>query len=138
MIGNLAFDAHAFMETFRRNYVNLHNLWTKGGQPPAGIRLSTPAETPITEGDLPVPLGRLLEDYRRTHPDRAVTFIKYLQTVDGAPTIVVEDERGLPGEDELLTMSQTVTINTSEVARVTTDLFVAQLSTRTVEGEHRG
>lgn len=111
---------------FRQNYINYHDLWTVTGSTPSGVTLSTPQEQPLTEAQLPKALRDQLTAYRRAHPGERVTLMKYMRTVNGEPQMVVEDERDLPPEDELLTMSQTVSLNTRDELRVVTDLYVAR------------
>ena len=49
-----------------------------------------------------------------------------MRLVNAKPEVVVEDESGLPPVEELVTLSQTVTLNTSDRVDVITDLFVAR------------
>ena len=52
--------------------------------------------------------------------------LKYMRIVNGTPEVVVEDESGLPPDEDLLTLSQTVTLNSCDRLHVITDIFVAR------------
>jgi hypothetical protein len=119
-------DPRRFMREFRRNYTNLYKLWVKGGRSaPVGARIHTPTEHPIHEAAVPDAIKTALADYRATHPGR-IEFVKHMRTVNGSPTLVVEDETDLPSEDQLITVSQTVTLNAADSMQVVTDLYVAR------------
>jgi hypothetical protein len=124
---DLPFDPLEFIRRFRRNYVNFHGLWRAAGKAPPGVELRTPSERPIVEDDLPAGLRALLAEHREHDPRGELAYLKYMRTVDGRPVLIVEDESGLPEEDELLTVSHTVTLVTSDRARVVTDLLVARV-----------
>lgn len=120
-------DPRAFVREYRENYVNLYELWTAIAAPPDHVELTTPYQTPITEKDLPPELLRLVREYRREHRDPILSFIKHIRIEDGRPVRVVEDQQGLPGEDEFMSVSRTYTLNTSDVSRVVTEIYVARI-----------
>jgi hypothetical protein len=128
--GDSSFDALEFVREYRANYVNLHTLWTTVAEPPAGIELSTPNQTPITEADLPAELQQAVREYRRRHPEVMLSFIKHMRIVNGQPVRVIEDERGLPPENEFMSLSRTLTLNTSGEAQTVTEIYVAQIERR--------
>lgn len=115
-----------FIRTFRQNAVNFHNLWQKTGVPP-GVQLTTPSQTPITDAQLPPEVLAQVNDYRKSHPNAKVTWNRHMQVVDGALKVVVEDGSALPSETALLTVSRTISINTSDTAHMVTDVFVGSL-----------
>jgi hypothetical protein len=123
-----AADPGDLLSRFRASYRNYYKLWTTTESVPDGIVLETPTERPLDENDLPDGVRRLLEAYREEHPKERVVLVKYMRIVDGMPEVVVEDESDLPPEEELLTLSETVTLNTRDHVRVITDIFVARLS----------
>ena len=47
---------------------------------------------------------------------------------DGRPVELVEDDRELPSEERLVSMSRTLTLITRGVARVVTEIFVGMLA----------
>lgn len=116
-----------FVRRFINSAVNFHVLWQKTGVPP-GIQHTTPAQTPITDGQLPQDVRALVDQYRASHPGATVTWLKRMQAVDGNLRVVVEDERSVPTETALLTVSRTISINTSDTANAVTDVFVGSLS----------
>lgn len=113
---------------FFQTYVNYYILWKKGDATPEGITLTTPEEYPITESSLPEPLKALISEYQSHKPMKQLNFIKYMQSVNGRPELVVEDQDGLPEENEILTVSMTLTINTSDYVKIVTQLFIAKKS----------
>jgi hypothetical protein len=115
-----------FVRRFINSAVNFHVLWQKTGVPP-GVQHTTPAETPITDGQLPQDVRALVDQYRASHPGANVTWLKRMQAVDGNLRVVVEDERPVPAETALLTVSRTISINTSDTANAVTDVFVGRL-----------
>jgi hypothetical protein len=119
-------EPRRFLREFRRNYTNLYKLWVKGGRSaPEGARIHTPSEQPIHEAGIPDSIRAALANYRETHPGN-IEFVKHMRTVNGSPTLLVEDERDLPAEDQLITVSQTVTFNAADSVQVVTDLYVAR------------
>lgn len=123
----LPFDPREFIRRFRASYINLYRLWTTVEKPPPGTRLASPAQSPIHMEDLPAAVRQLLEEYRAQNPNREISFIKRMRTVNGKPVLVIEDAADLPEEDRLLTVSQTVTLNTRESVQIITDLIVARM-----------
>jgi hypothetical protein len=120
-------DPRAFMREFRRTYVNFFTLWTRVERAvPAGVQLSTPAERPITDADLPDDLRALVATFRDQRRLR-IAWVKFMRTVNGRPAQVVEDERPLPGEERLISVSRTLTLATGEELRVVTELFVGEI-----------
>jgi hypothetical protein len=111
---------------FRAGYRNYHTLVANADELPKDVVVETPATRPLDEQELPEALRRLLEDYRKEHPDEKLELLKYMRLVNGAPELVVEDDLDLPPPEELMTLSQTVTLNTSETVHVVTDIFVAR------------
>lgn len=118
-------DPGELLSRFRASYRNYYKLWTATSVPD-GTVLETPAAHPLGEDDLPDGARRLLAAYREEHPKEKFVFLKYMRIVDGFPEVVIEDESDLPPEEELLTLSQTVTLNTDHHVRVITDIFVAR------------
>jgi hypothetical protein len=120
-------DPRRFVSEFRANYVNLHNLWTRIERPPSGVELRTPSERPLSVTDLPDGVRSLLADYTRMRPNARVELTKYLRAVDGEPLEVIEDDRGLPEEDQLITLSRTTTLATITDLHVVTEIFVGRI-----------
>jgi hypothetical protein len=119
-------SALQLVREFRERYVNFHQLWTAAGVP-EGAELSRPGERPIigtTEQD---GLRRLLRDYESAH--LTVTPEKYLRLRDGMAVMVIEDERPLPSEAELVTFSQTSTVVDAETVSVLTEVIVGRRAT---------
>jgi len=86
-----------------------------------------PKEKPIKENDLPPGIRALLAEYRRNRPGAKVTLYKYQRIENGTPVVIVEDERPLPEEDALLSLSETVTLTSSTEVRVITEMVVASV-----------
>jgi hypothetical protein len=119
-------DPVDLLNRFRASYRNYHTLVASTDEPSPDIAVETPASHPFGEGQLPEGIRRLVETYRVDHPDEKIELLKYMRLVNGAPELVVEDDLDLPPTEELVTLSQTVTLNTSECVHVVTDLFVAR------------
>ena len=121
-------DPVDLLNRFRASYRNYHTLVANANadEPWPGISVETPASHPFGEGQVPEGVRRLVETYRVDHPDEKIELLKYMRLVNGAPELVVEDDLDLPPTEELVTLSQTVTLNTSECVHVVTDLFVAR------------
>jgi hypothetical protein len=119
-------DPVDLLNRFRASYRNYHTLVANADEPSPDIVVETPASHPFGEGQLPEGIRRLVETYRVDHPDEKIELLKYMRLVNGAPELVVEDDLDLPPTEELVTLSQTVTLNTSECVHVVTDLFVAR------------
>jgi hypothetical protein len=118
-------DSVSAVRSYRENYVNLYSLWTKVSGVPEGVELKTPAEQPIEELDLSGALRDAMAEYQRTHPKTRLTPLKFMRVVDGTPVLVIEDERPLPDEDELVTFSYTVTTTSTEAVSVVVEQLVA-------------
>lgn len=130
MNGNIVpVDPRQLVRQFRQNYVNAHALRKLTPTVLHKARISTPHETPIMEGGLPQGLRSMLTAYRQSHPQAMVTLLKYQRLENGQPVTIVEDASGLPDEDKLLSLSQTVTLTTSTDVRVITDIVVASIET---------
>jgi hypothetical protein len=114
---------------FRRNYVNAHAVKRQLPNAFRGAKLHTLKEKPLKEADLPQEIRSLLMDYRKAHPRSKLTLLKYQQIENGNPVLIVEDEDVLPDESRLLTLSQTVTLNTSAEVRVITRIVIASVET---------
>jgi hypothetical protein len=119
-------DPVDLLSRFRASYRNYHTLVATSDEPPKDVVVETPAAHPLSEEELPESLRALLQAYREEHPQEKGELLKYMRLVNGAPQHVIEDDRDLPPLEELMTLSQTVTLNTSERVHVITDLFVAR------------
>ena len=119
-------DPVDLLSRFRASYRNYRTLFANTDARPDGVVLETPATHPLTADQLPESLRRLLETYRADHPGEKLELLKYMRLLNGAPELVVEDDLDLPPSAELVTLSQTVTLNSSERVHVVTDLFVAR------------
>lgn len=115
-------DPAELLARFRRSYRNYRQLWTAPGHAPEGVTLATPEERPLKIGELPEGIRRLLDAESR----KRLTLVKHLRVVDGEPDLLVEDGSDLPPDEELVTLSQTVTLNSAEQVRIVTDIFVAR------------
>ena len=113
-----------FVQNFRQNYTNLYKLWTQMGSVPEGVTLRTPKEKPIQEKELSESLRTRLLAYKKTYPEGKIELVKFMRLVNGNPVLVIEDERGLPEEDHILILSQTVALNTSDTAELVTEILV--------------
>jgi hypothetical protein len=114
-----------FVRSFRRHFVNFHVLWQKTGVPP-GVRHTTPTETPLRDADLPADLHPLLAEFHKTHPNSQIVWERHMSVVDGKVVNVIEDERELPSDNAIVTVSRTLSLNAEDTARVVTDLFVGR------------
>jgi hypothetical protein len=128
-MSDFEFDTREFVRRFRSNYVN---VYARRDSDPAlaNVTVHTPSEQPLQEADLPEGVRGLLAEYAKAHPQERVELVKYLRLENGHPVEVVEDESELPPDDELLSLSRTVTIAASEFARVVTEVYVARRSPR--------
>ena len=119
-------DPGDVIRRFRQTYTNYHILWQTTGSIPEGVTHETPKQAKLDESHLPEDLAEQLAAYREAHPDEKITLIKHMRMVGGEPQLVVEDDRGLPDQTELMTLARTLTVNTSETMTTITDLFVAR------------
>ena len=122
-------EPRELIRQFRDTYVNAQTLRKRVPTALPGTDIKTPKEKPIKEADLPQELRSLLAEYRSSHPKTKVTLLKYQRIANGKPVTIVEDEAGLPDEDNLLSLSQTVTLASSTEVRVITDMLVASAET---------
>jgi hypothetical protein len=121
-----AIDSLAVVRAYRENYVNFYMLWDKATGVPDGVKLVTPAEQPIEELDLPVGLREAMAQFAAAHPkDPGLTPLKFMRVVDQKPVLVVEDERPLPEETDLVSFSHTVTTTSADAVSVVVDHLVA-------------
>jgi hypothetical protein len=121
-------DAAAAVRTYRENYINFRTL--VGTETiPADFELTTPAEQPIEQLDIPIALREAMAAYQESHPKAPQLFpVKYMRVVDGKPVLVIEDERPLPAEQDLVTFSHTVTTTSIDTMSVAVDQLVATLN----------
>ena len=122
-------DPRAEVRRFRQTYVNTHALRSKTPSVFADAQITTPQQTPIREADLPEGMRSLLTEYRRNNPRSSVTLLKYQRTENGKAVRIIEDDSGLPEENALLELSQTITRTTSTEVRVITEIVVASVAT---------
>jgi hypothetical protein len=119
-------NPRAMVRQFRESYLNVHEVKERVPDAFPKAEVHTPKQKPIKENELSQGVRDLLREYRQRQPGRKITLLKYQRLENGEPVLVVEDETGLPSEDELLTLSQTVTLTTAEDVRVITELVVAR------------
>src|SRR3954454_10234462 len=117
-------DPAVTLRTYRDNYTNLYSLWTHVTGVPDGVELKTPKEHPIEKLHLPSGIRDAMAEYERSHPKTPLTPIKYMRLVNGAPVLVVEDERPLPDESDLVTFSHTVSTTSVDAVSVVTDQLI--------------
>lgn len=122
-------EPRELVRQFRKTYVNAHARRKSAPATLSGTDLKTPKEKPIKEADLPKELRSLLADHRSRNPKTKVTLLKYQRIENGKPVTIVEDEAGLPEEDQLLSLSQTVTFASSTEVSVITEMVVASAET---------
>ena len=122
-------EPREMVRQFRKTYVSAHALRKNAPTALSGTDIKTPKEKPIKEADLPQELRSLLADYRKSHPGAKVALLKYQRIENGKPVSIVEDEAGFPDEDNLLSLSQTVTLASSTEVRVITEMVVASVET---------
>jgi hypothetical protein len=121
-------DPAGAVRTYRENYVNFQTLV---GRETAleGVDLKTPAEQPIEELDLPAALREAMAAYQESHPKAPqLVPVKYMRVVNGKPELVIEDERPLPEEQDLVTFSHTVTTTSIDTMAVVVHQLVATLN----------
>jgi hypothetical protein len=115
-----------FIRKLQQNYVNFYKLQAATGQPVEGVAVYSPKEKPILVKELPPGIRAQLQEYKESHPEQVITLLKYMRTVNGKPTLIIEDETDLPSEGQILSISQTITVNTDELIKVITDLLIAR------------
>jgi hypothetical protein len=116
------FDPRVFLRRFHQHYVNFARLWKRFGVPD-GIVLRDPAVEPVTPA--PAALASAVDAILRDQ-GTGVRFVKHMRSVNGKPSIVVEDESDLPPVEELVVMTFTTSVVTSATHRVVTDVYVGE------------
>ena len=115
-----------FIRKLQQNYINYYKLQAATGQPVEGVTVYRPKEKPILVKQLPPGIRAQLQEYKDSHPEQEITLVKFMRTVNGKPELLIEDESDLPSESQILSISQTITVNTDELIRVITDLLIAR------------
>lgn len=121
-------EAADLIRQFRGSYTNFYMLWKRGEKAPKGVQVYTPEEYGLSEEKLSTGLRSQLAAYREAHPKEGISLVKYMQVREGRPQLVVEDERELPEDRQLSTLSQTTTLVTNDVVQVMTEIVVAERS----------
>jgi len=114
-------DPVTTVNDFHNSYVNISTLLQQGTGVPPGVKLLTPQDQPILDLDLPTDLRNAITAFQSSNPQaKSLTAIKYMRTTNGNLDIVIEDERPLPDQNNLVTFSHTVsTVSISSVNMVT-------------------
>jgi hypothetical protein len=112
------FDPRIFLRRFHQHYVNFARLWTRLGRVPDGIVLRNPADQPIQVDQSPDPSIDALA--------RSIRYVKYMQSINGKPSIVIEDESDLPPLDRIVVVTRTTSVVTADSHRVVTDVYVGE------------
>jgi hypothetical protein len=120
-------DALGAVRTYRDNYVNFHELFSKITGVPDGVTLLTPDEQPILELDLLPGVRDAMDRYQQLHPKATLTPLKFMRMQNGALVLIVEDAQPLPAEQDLVSFSCTVTTTSTEAVVVSMDQLVATL-----------
>ena len=140
--GAVRVDPLALIRSFRATYTDLRRQSFEqpqpfpdrpGPRPPGPGRrptLADPTDQPIDEADMPEAAQTALAGYRAAHPDVRIEWERHMQADELGPTLIVEDDRDLPGEQELISVGLTTTLTTSDTASVVTDIFVGKLHRR--------
>lgn len=115
-----------FIRRLQQNYINFYKLQAATGQPVEGVTVHHPKEKPILVKELPPGIRAQLQEYKDSHPEQDITLVKFMRTVNGKPELIIEDESDLPSEPQILTISQTIAVNTDELIKVITDLLIAR------------
>lgn len=115
-----------FIRKLQQNYINYYKLQAATGRPVEGVTVRHPKEKPILVKELPPGIRLQLQEYKDSHPEQEITLVKFMRTVNGKPELIIEDESDLPSETQILTISQTITVNTDELIKVITDLLIAR------------
>ena len=118
-------DSVSAVRSYRENYVNLYALWTNVTGVPEGVDVKTPEEQPILDLDLSSALRDVMAEWEQSHPKTPLTPVKYMRVVDGKPVLVIEDDRPLPDENDLVSFSHTVTTTSTEAVSVVIEHLVA-------------
>jgi hypothetical protein len=118
------FDPRVFLRRFHQTYVNFARLWKRFGVPP-GVVLRSPADEPIS---LPPIAAAALDGLDSVLREKGteVRFVKYMQSLNGKPSLVVEDESGLPPVEGIVVVTLTTSVVTASSYRVVTDVYVGE------------
>jgi hypothetical protein len=119
-------DSTLFIRKLQQNYINFYKLQAAIGHPVEGVTVYNPKEKPILVKQLPPGIRAQLQEYKKSHPKQEITLVKFMRTVNGKPELLIEDESDLPSESQILSISQTITVNTDELIKVVTDLLIAR------------
>ena len=122
---DVAPDPRELLARFRASYRD-YVVIRRAGRLPEGVEVKTLEEQPLEELELPGSLRRQVDELRDEDPEARYVLVKHLRVVDGTPELVVDDGSELPPDEELVTLSETVTLNTAERVRVVTDIYVAR------------
>jgi hypothetical protein len=123
-------DPLTLVRSIRATYADLRRRGDDDAGQPAPLtrmRVATPADRPIDEDALPQAAQTLIDEYRAVHPDLDVVWERRMRADEAGPTLLVEDGRELPDEHELISVGITVTLMTSDSARVLTDVLLGRL-----------
>jgi len=115
-----------FIRKLQQNYINYYKLQAATGQPVEGVTVYHPKEKPILVKQLPPGIRAQLQEYKDNYPEQEIRLVKFMRSVNGKPELLIEDESDLPSESQILSISQTITVNTDELIRVITDLLIAR------------
>ena len=118
-------EPRELLARFRTSYRD-YLVVRRAGRLPEGVSLQPLVEQPLDELELPESIRHQLEELRADEPDARFVLVKHLRVVDGTPELVIDDESELPADEDLLTLSETVTLNTIDRVRVVTDIYVAR------------
>jgi hypothetical protein len=119
-------DPRALVRSFRATYTDMRRHVGPHTAGPAAL-VASPADRPVDEDSLPRAARSLIAEYRAAHPDVAIAWERRMRATEAGPTLVVDDDRNLPEEDALISVGITVTLTTSDTARVVTDVLVGRL-----------
>jgi hypothetical protein len=112
------FDPRMFLRRFHQNYVNFARLWTRLGRVPDGVVLRNPADQPIQVDQSPDPSIDALA--------KTIRYVKFMQSVNGKPSIVIEDESDLPPLDRIVVVTRTTSVVTADSHRIVTDIYIGE------------
>jgi len=115
-----------FIRKLQQNYINYYKLQVATGRPVEGVTVYHPKEKPILVKQLPPGIRAQLQEYKDNYPEQEIRLVKFMRSVNGKPELLIEDESDLPSESQILSISQTITVNTDELIRVITDLLIAR------------
>ena len=116
-------DAREFLRQFRSSYAG--SLAQAAG-PQHGAKVMDPRAQPIESLQLPADMHAALATFKAAHPDESLVLEKYMMLANGAPKLVVEDQRSLPQEDDLVTLSHTTSIASSDGLTIETHLAIGR------------